>query len=204
MALKSSRSIFIISFIAILCSTLIPTGNVQALSSDSSSVDLSDLDAFVEQVKNGQADELRGVYVPGILATQVVQQPVGMSAFVSSWENVVTQFGLASKVGSTGLLAHNYLAGESFSLLQDGQEFYLVYGDGQVSTFVVSKILQYQALEPNNTSSSFLDLENGNILTASELFRKVYNRPGQVIFQTCIYADGDPSWGRLFVIAEPL
>ena len=203
MALKSIRSILTISFIIILFSTIIPTGSAHAMTEDFNSASLPDLDAFVEQVKNGQADELRGIYIPEILAARIVQQPTGVEDFVSPWQNIVTQFGLASKLGSTGLLAHNYLAGERFSLLQKGQKFHLIHGDGRISTFIVTEVLQYQALEPANTSSPFVDLKNQSSLTYSDLFTKVYNRPGQVIFQTCINAGNDPTWGRLFVIAEP-
>src|SRR5919106_3860917 len=116
MGLKSIRSILTISFILFLFSTLIPTGGVQALSSQFSTSSLPLLDAFVSQVKNGQADELRGIYVPEIFAAHVVQQPMGKDEFVSPRQGILTQFGLASKLGSTGLLAHNYLAGERFVL----------------------------------------------------------------------------------------
>jgi len=194
MVSKTVNWFTILSFILILCIAVIPTGNVRAL---------TDLDVFVEQVKNGQADELRGIYVPGLLAASVVQQPSGRADFVSQWQNVATQFRLASKVGSTGLLAHNYLAGQSFASLENGQELYLIYGDGRVAAFAISEILEYQALEPASTSSKFVDLQNGNTLTHVELFRKVYNRPGQVILQTCISMNDDPSGGRLFVIAKP-
>jgi hypothetical protein len=87
--------------------------------------------------------------------------------------------------------------------LEEGQNFYLIYGNGQTSAFAVTEILHFQALAPTSTSSDFVDLENSGLLTTSELFAKVYNRPGQVIFQTCISAKGNRSWGRLFVIAEP-
>lgn len=203
MAFKSSRSIHIFSFILILVSTFIPTGSVQALSSHFRIRRLPLLDTFVSQVKNGQADELRGVYIPEILAARVVQQPTRNNEFVSPRQGIATQFGLASQFGSIGLLAHNYLAGESFSLLEEGQKFYLIYGNGQTSAFAVTEILHFQALAPTGTSSDFVDLENSGLLTTSELFAKVYNRPGQVIFQTCISAEGNRSWGRLFVIAEP-
>jgi len=203
MALKSIRSILILSFIVILFSTLIPTGDVQALSSHFRTRRLPLLDTFVSQVKNGQANELRGVYIPEILASPVVQQPAGNNEFVSNRQNIVTQFGLASQFGSTGLLAHNDLAGEGLSLLREGQKFHLIYGNGQTVALVVTEILNYQALQPTSTSSNFVDLENGGLLTASELFLKIYNRPGQVIFQTCIAAEGNRAWGRLFVIAEP-
>src|SRR6266545_6474462 len=137
MALKSIRSIFITSFIAILCLTVIPSGNARALTGHFNAVDLPALDAFIKQVKNGQADQLRGIYIPDILAAPVVQQPKGNNGFVSPKQNIVTQFGLASQFGSTGLLAHNNLAGASLSQLETGQKIYLIYGDGQISTFVV-------------------------------------------------------------------
>ena len=203
MAFKSIRSILTLTLIVILCSILFPTNFVHALTEGSNSIGLPDLDAFIHQVKNGHADELGGIYVPGILAARIVQQPVGMDDFVSSWQGVLTQFSLASRLGSIGLLAHNDLAGKGFASLQRGQEFYLVYGDGSVSTFIVSEIFEYKAIDPSSASSSFIDMKNGDVLTSSELFSKVYNRPGRVIFQTCLEAADSLTWGRLFVIAEP-
>ena len=203
MTLKSLRSFLIICCITILGSTLLPTTSAYALTERSSGAGLPALGAFIEQVKNGKPDELRGIYIPEILAAPVVQQPAGMDGFVSPWQNVVTQFSLASKLGSTGFLAHNDLAGKSFDQLQKGQEIYLVRGDGSMSTFIVSEILQYEAAEPNNISGSFINMANGNALTSAELFTKVYSRPGQVVFQTCIDSGDDLNWGRLFIIAKP-
>ncbi len=127
-----------------------------------------------------------------------------MDGFVSPWQNTLTQFGAATQYGSTGLLAHNYLAGGSFTRMEAGQKFYLIHGDGRISAFVVTEILHYQALQPASTSSEFVSLENGDLLTASELFSKVYNRPGHVILQTCIAREQNLIWGRLFVLAEPV
>jgi len=204
MALKSIRSLLTSIFIFfILFATLLPSHGVQALSGDSHSNNFPLLNVFVSQVKNGRSDQLRGVYIPEILAAPVVQQPAGNDEFVSPRQNILTQFGLASEFGSTGLLAHNNLAGASFSQLEADQKIYLIYGDGQMKTFVVAKILRYQALEPNSTSSKFIDLNTQDSLKASEVFSKVYNRQGQVVFQTCISAGDELSWGRLFVIAEP-
>jgi hypothetical protein len=163
---------------------------------------LPSLEDFVRQVSNGQAGVLRGIYIPGILAATVVQQPTGMEDFVSPWQNVITQFGLASRFGSTGLLAHNYLAGEAFALLQEGQEIHLIDGSGTISTFTVTQIIRYQALE-TGTATRFLDLQSRTSITSAGLFAKIYSRPGQVVFQTCMQAGGDPTWGRLFVIATP-
>src|ERR1041384_4680317 len=176
MALKYIRTFLLISFIVLMCSTLTPAGNVHALTIDSNDVDPSLLNTFARLVQNGHADQLRGLYIPEILTAPVIQQPAGMDSFISPWQNAVTQFGMASKLGSIGLLAHTDLAGKSFAVLHKGQKFYLIYGDGQISAFVVSDILRYQALEPSSTSSSFIDVENNQILTTSALFTKIYAR----------------------------
>lgn len=203
MALKSLRSLPALGFIFLLLTTLFPVGRVHALNDYAKDENLPLLEEFAVEVSNGQADELRGIYIPEVLAARVVQQPAKNNQFVSPRQDTVTQFGLATKFGSTGLLAHNYLAGESFFLLKENQTFYLIYGDGTISTFVVTETLRYQALDPTSTKSTFRDLSSNDLLTASELFSRVYGQPGQVILQTCIFMDENPSWGRLFVIAEP-
>jgi len=92
MALKPFRSLLAKIFIFFaLFATLIPSYGVQALSSNSHSNNLPLLNVFVSQVKNGQSDQLRGVYIPEILATPVVQQPVGNDEFVSPRQNILTQ-----------------------------------------------------------------------------------------------------------------
>jgi hypothetical protein len=203
MALKSLRSVPTnIILLFVLSTALIPRYGVQALSRNFPSDNLPLLNVFVDQVKNGQSDQLRGIYIPEILAAPVVQQPKGDNGFVSPRQNIVTQFALASQFGSTGLLAHNNLAGASFFQLETGQKIYLIYGDGQISTFVITEILRYQALQPTSPSSKFIDLNTNDLLKASEVFSNVYDRQGQAIFQTCISKGDEASWGRLFVIAE--
>ena len=203
MARTPIRLILTFTFIITLFSSFLPSENVRALNGPFDQAGLPSLEDFAMQVSNGQAGQLRGLYIPGILAAAVVQQPAGMNDFVSPWQNVITQFGLASRLGSTGLLAHNYLAGETFGLLQEGQEIELIDGSGRVSTFTVTEILRYQALDTDDTSTRLLDLKSQASITSADLFNRVYSRPGQVVFQTCIKKDGDPSWGRLFVIASP-
>jgi hypothetical protein len=203
MALRFPRFILSVCFILTLLSILIPTRSAQAFNDPFSAGKLPLLKEFIHQVKNGQADDLRGIYIPEILAARIVQQPDGKNEFVSSWDNIATQFDPAADLGSTGLLAHNYLAGKSFPHVQKNNIFHLVYGDGRTSAFIVTEILQFKALEPANVSGNFINLENGDSLTASELFLKAYNRPDHVILQTCISASNNSSWGRLFIIAEP-
>jgi hypothetical protein len=164
---------------------------------------LPDYVNFIESVKNDRAGVLRGVYVPGVLAMPVVQQPVGYPGYVSQNDGEITQFNMAAEVGNIGLLAHNYLSGASFTDLSPGDEVRLIYGDGQVKYFTVEQVLQYQALQPYSPTSEFRDLETGITITAEELFRKVYRGERHVTFQTCIEANGNSSWGRLFIIAQP-
>ena len=183
--------------------TLIPSGRVHALTDPLDEGVLPSLNDFIGQISNGDTGVLRGLYIPGILAAPVVQQPRGRADFVSPWQNAVTQFSLAARFGSTGLLAHNYLSGEAFELLRKGQDIQLIHGDGTISNFTVTEILRYQALDSDSTTSRFLDPETNTSITSADLFTRVYIRSGQVILQTCIQADGDPSWGRLFVIAVP-
>jgi len=164
---------------------------------------LPDFTDFSQTVQNGKADVLRGVYVSNVLALPVVQQPSGNAGYVSNNNGEVTQFAMASQFGNVGLLAHNYLAGESFSQLAVGKDVRLVYGDGRVEYFIVTEVLRYQALQPNSPWSNFRDLATDTTLTAEQMFKRVYAGNRHVTFQTCIVANKELSWGRLFVIAVP-
>jgi hypothetical protein len=158
---------------------------------------------FSKSVQNGQKDLLRGVYVENVLALPIVQQPASNAGYVSNNDGEATQFRMAAKYGTIGLLAHNHLSGKTFSRLTIGQEVRLVYGDGRVETFVVIEVLEYQALQPTSPYSSFKNLKKDETLTAEQMFKRVYFGDRHITFQTCIEANGDLSWGRLFVIAVP-
>jgi len=158
---------------------------------------------FNQSVQNGEADVLRGVYVPDVLALPVIQQPTDKPYYVSNRDGQITQFSIASQYGNTGLLAHNTLSGRLFSQLAIGQEVRLVYGDGRAEYFVIVQILRFQALQPESVSSSFRNLDRNETLTAGQMFNRVYLGESRAVFQTCIAAEGNPSWGRLFVIAVP-
>lgn len=158
---------------------------------------------FSQSVQNGDATALRGVYVPNVMALPIVQQPYGNAGYVSNNDGEATQFRMASQYGNIGLLAHNHLSGESFFQLAVGQEIRLVYGDGRVEYFVVTEVLQYQALQPTSPYSSFRSLSSDETLSAEGMFKRVYFGDRHLTFQTCIAKDGELSWGRLFVIAVP-
>lgn len=158
---------------------------------------------FSKTVQNGEASVLRGVYVADVLALPVVQQPAGKAGYVSTEDGKLTQFGMAAQFGNVGLLAHNHLSGKSFAQLAVGQEVRLVFGSGKVEYFVITEVLQYQALQPTSPYSSFHNLNKDETLTAEQMFKRVYFGDRHVTFQTCIAKDGNSSWGRLFVIAQP-
>jgi hypothetical protein len=163
----------------------------------------SDFQDFYNPIQNGEADVLRGVYVSNTLAFPIVQQPDDEPYYVSSQNGEVTQFGTASQYGNIGLLAHNNLSGKSFSKLAVGQEVELVYGDGRIEKFVITEVLHFQALQPQSQQSSFLNLDHAETLSASQMFDRAYTGSHHLTFQTCIKANGNMSWGRLFVLASP-
>ena len=204
MAIKTKLSI--ISIVIVLTIGYLPT----PVSASGSSVTHSELinsasnEAF-DKPKNGQSNVVSALYLDKSIALQIEKQPIGNSNFVSPLPNYVTEYRTASNYGTIGLLAHNYLAGRYFFQILPGQEIELVYSDNRIERFVVTKIQKYQALSPNNPSSNFTNLATGEYLTASQLFRKMYkNQTGHLVLQTCIYADQNSTWGRLFIIAEPI
>jgi hypothetical protein len=190
-------SLFLVVFASLF------VGPTSALSLQQNEVILPDFQEFSASVQNGDANVLRGVYVPDVLATPVVQQPADNAGYVSSTDGVLTQFRLPSQFGNVGLLAHNSLSGKFFFQLDVGQEVRLVYGNGKVEYFIIQKILRYQAFQPNSPYSNFRDLSTDENLTAEQVFRKVYTGDRHVTFQTCIAANGISTWGRIFVIATP-
>ena len=164
---------------------------------------LPSLADFSKSVQNGKSELLTGVYVKDVLALPVIQQPSGSAGYVSGNDDEITQFGMAAQYGNIGLLAHNHLSGKSFSQLEVGQEVRLVYGNGKVETYVITDVLEYQALQPTSPYSAFRNVNRDETLSAEQMFKRVYLGDHHVTFQTCIDANGNSSWGRLFVIAIP-
>jgi len=69
----------------------------------------------------------------------------------------------------------------------------------------IKEIDSYQALKPNSPFSNFVDTSDPSrsVLSSADLFNRLYTTRDQLVFQTCIENEGEPSWGRLFVIASP-
>lgn len=164
----------------------------------------SAINDFVSTVADGAAGVIRGLYSENIFALQVIQQPSGKAGFVSSIEGVATQFSMTNQYGTTGLLAHNYLSGRYFFGLEVGDIVQIVYGNGEVKGYQIAEIQRYQALQPNSSNSQFLDLNTGEKLSATQLFKRVYMGNHHLTLQTCIQEGSEDSWGRLFIIANPI
>ncbi len=162
------------------------------------------LSQFIATVKNPDANALSGVFVKDVLALKVVQYPAGNPLSITAMPGYVTQSCGIEQCPSIGLLGHNFLAGKLFFDLSLNQEVALVYGDGNIKRFRASRIRRYQALSPNDPYSEFVDLEKGGTkLSSTDLFNDTFGVGQQVVFQTCIAANGNISWGRIFVIADP-
>lgn len=168
---------------------------------------LPGLEDFAASVRDGRADRLAGVYVPGQLALPIIQQPAGEPNFVDNNDHTVTEYARSAAHNVVGLLAHNTLSsGQSFFRLKPGMDVILVYGNGRQARYRIERIENYQALRSTDPYSDFIDLNGpgGALVSNEELFRRIYAAAGQLVFQTCFEANGDPSWGRMFVIAKPV
>ncbi len=181
----------------------IPVTGGWSIESPASAPISRNLAQFIEQVKNSSAEQITGLYVENLFSYPVVQQPGGEPAYVSSSADVVTQFRPASAYGSLGFLAHNTMAGKIFPEIKTGDVISVIYGDGHFVRYQVAQMRSFQALEPNNPYSSFIDLSNNQALSVEDVFYQTYGVSSQLILQTCIAAQGNDSWGRLFVIAVP-
>ena len=164
---------------------------------------------FYQFIKNVTAkksgNQYVGMIVPKLFTLPIMQQPTGRPDFVSTEPEVVTEFSLTTQFGSTGLLAHNYLAGSNFSKIKENDLIVLVTADKEYKLYKVEKILSYQALSPNSPYSNFVDLnDSSRVLSAVDLFMEVYTEEGSLVIQTCIALGNEPSWGRLFVQAFPV
>ena len=182
---------------SVLCMSLSPG---QAAAKNNPQRYLPALEEFIEQVENGDADTLRGAYIPGVLALPVVQQPAGNSNYVSTHSAALTQFRMADKAGNVGLLAHNYLAGKLFFKIELSNLIILVYGNRRTETFRVARIYTYAAL----SNGIYQETETQKILDIGGLFKIMYSGKRHVTLQTCIAKGGDPSWGRLFIVGKAL
>lgn len=145
-----------------------------------------------------------GVYFGENRFLRVVDQPSGKPGYISSISNTATNFQLASRYGNIGLIAHNYLGGRIFNDLKIGDKIYIMDGFGRKKNYRVIEMLRYQAVNPRSTRSNFINLENKQLCTATDVFKRVYTGKHHLVLQTCIKKGKNQEWGRIFIIAQPL
>lgn len=150
------------------------------------------------------AKKINSIAVENHFSFSVVEQPINNPGFISESENTVTRFRTADKYGSTGFLAHNYLAGSKFLDLKVGDRIDLKIENEETQSFWVFSIRKFQALSPCSAYSDFIDLESGQRFSASELFLDFYGQDDLIVLQTCLEKDGLKSWGRIFIMAYPV
>lgn len=148
-------------------------------------------------------ESINGLYLGDERYLRIVPQPEGKPEFVSSISRTATDFQLASRYGNIGLVAHNYLGGQYFLSLKIGDSIYVMNGKQRTRRYTVTKILKFQALDPRSPHSNFVDLENRKMLSASDVFKRIYMGNHHLVLQTCIQKGNIREWGRHFVIAEP-
>jgi hypothetical protein len=165
---------------------------------------LPDFSDFLYSVAGGKPDIVRGVFVPDVMAYPVVQQPEEDPSAVTENHGEVTQFRLAARHKIIGLLAHNTLAGASFSGLRIGQEIRIIYGDLHVKYFIVNQMSRYKVISSEGRNIGYMDLRTNTIYNTQELFNMYYEGEAHLTFQTCISLGGNTSWGRLFVTGIPV
>jgi hypothetical protein len=144
-----------------------------------------------------------GIYIPGILALPVIEQPKTDRLYVSAQWDVLTLYQSAEEQGNIGILAHNYLAGGAFYQIPLGHAIWLVDGDDSVRAYTVSHIQSYQRLKRSDAPDEYIDLETNRRLTSGQVFARAYGGRHYLTLQTCLERDGNPEWGLIFVVAKP-
>lgn len=144
-----------------------------------------------------------GVYFGKNRFLRVVDQPAGRPEYVSNISNTATNFQLAARYGVIGLVAHNYLGGRLFHEVELGDDIHVMDGFGRTRVYQVQEMLDYQAINPRDTRTNFIDLKTNQLCSASDVFKRVYKGKHHLVLQTCIKKGNSEEWGRRFVIAYP-
>jgi len=144
-----------------------------------------------------------GVYFGKNRFLRVVEQPEGRPEFVSTISNTATSFQLAAKYGNIGLVAHNYLGGRLFHDVNIGDDVHVMDGFGRTRIYQIKEMLEYQAINPRDTRTNFIDLQTNQLCSAADVFKRVYKGKHHLVLQTCIKKGSNEEWGRKFVIAYP-
>jgi len=156
------------------------------------------------KVSKHPVEGVSGVYFGKNRFLRVVEQPAGRPEYVSSISNTATKFQLADKYGNIGLVAHNYLGGRLFHDVNLGDDVHVMDGFGRTRIYKVREMLEYQAINPRDTRTNFIDLRTNQLCSASDVFKRVYKGKHHLVLQTCIKKGKNEEWGRKFILAYPV
>lgn len=159
---------------------------------------------FLERFLKEYVGNANWVSIEGGFSLPIIQQPEGEPSFVSTRDNIVTQFNSPSQYGVTGLLAHNYLSGKDFYSLEIGQKVTVYYGEGIERNYKVISIDRFRKLDRTSIYSNLVEVETNKEYSSTEVFNRFYNGSHHLVFQTCLEQDGRLDWGLVFITAEPI
>ena len=148
-------------------------------------------------------NDITGVYFGKDRFLHVINQPRGNPGYISNISNTATNFRRAGMQGIIGLIAHNYLGGRIFHDLHVGDDVYIMDGFCNRKKYRIYELLQFQAIDPRSMRSDFINLDNKEICSATDLFNRVYTGRHRLVLQTCIKKGNNHEWGRRFLIAYP-
>jgi hypothetical protein len=144
---------------------------------------------------------------------RVIGQPKNDVNYVSADPQEITEFEQPRQQTKNfnWLLVHNYNpAGKEISKLKQGDNVWILTPSGEEKYQVIKKE-EYQALSPTSNTADFVDLNKESStfnqrITTADLYGRMTQKSLQArgdqeiaILQTCIEANGELSWGRLFV-----
>jgi hypothetical protein len=159
---------------------------------------------FVKAVTTGEGEKITGLFVPEYGGFYVIQQPDNLDGTVSPVEGVLTQFNRPSKGGVIGLLAHNFAAGKWFNKFEVGDLLYTVLGNGETTAYRLTEKVEYRAIDGKNVQTDFVDLTSGSTRNVDQVYQRVYTGKPHLTLQTCLQQGDDLTWGRLFLLADPI
>lgn len=169
-----------------------------------------------EQLNSEKQDTFLKVEL-GILSTNyynIVQQPPGQEEYVDPNYDVITEFSELSEEEekqARWFLAHiQGKAGQEIAQLRQGMRIRFEMEGGEVQEYEIAGVVRYQATEPNSSTAPLIEVNENLETIGIPLSNRAVKRGlfglanGGIILQTCIENGGNSSWGRIFVVAQPL
>lgn len=138
------------------------------------------------------------VYISGVLDLKVEPQLNGDNLEITNDPEIVNQYSLA-KGGTVALMAHNYLAGQYFYQIREGDVVLLDFRDGHSRKYVVTDIIEFQRL-----NLLFISTETLQVYSERQFLNTFFQSRDYLVFMTCLEKSGNVSWGVTLFIALPL